>query len=61
MITHAKALVADGETVLMGSSNWTASAFERNVEANALIRLEDEFGRKVVKRAARYSWRLKSR
>lgn len=37
-VTHAKVLIADRETVLLGSSNWTATAFDRNVEANVLIR-----------------------
>ncbi len=36
--THAKALVVDGETVLLGSTNWTYTAFAKNVEANVLIR-----------------------
>lgn len=39
--THSKVVVIDGETVLLGSSNWTDSAFNRNVEANVLIRSTD--------------------
>ena len=37
-VTHAKALVVDGTTVIVGSTNWSAAALERNVEATALIR-----------------------
>ena len=37
-ILHAKALIIDGKTSLVGSSNWSASAFERNAEADVLIR-----------------------
>ena len=38
---HAKALVIDGEIVILGSSNWTESALHRNFEANVLIRSKD--------------------
>jgi cardiolipin synthase len=37
-IVHAKAVVIDSETVVLGSANWSESAFEKNIEANALIR-----------------------
>lgn len=36
--THAKALVIDQETVILGSTNWSKGALTRNNEANALIR-----------------------
>ena len=36
--THAKALVMDGRTVLLGSSNWSEAALTQNVETNVLIR-----------------------
>lgn len=36
--THAKAVVVDGETVILGSSNWSASAFDKNAETNVLIK-----------------------
>ncbi len=35
---HAKALIIDERTSLVGSSNWSASAFSRNAEADVLIR-----------------------
>lgn len=35
---HAKLLVIDEETVLLGSANWSASAFSRNSEADVLLR-----------------------
>ena len=34
---HAKAVIIDSASVLIGSSNWTEAAFEKNIEANALI------------------------
>ncbi len=40
-LTHTKALVIDGETVLMGSSNWSDSAMNNNEEANLLVRSKD--------------------
>lgn len=39
--THSKVVVIDGITVLLGSSNWTDSAFNRNVEANVIVRSTD--------------------
>ncbi len=39
--THAKTLVIDNKTVLMGSSNWSKSALTRNNETNVLIHSED--------------------
>lgn len=36
--THIKLVVVDGKVVVIGSTNWTFSAFERNNEANVLIR-----------------------
>lgn len=36
--THAKALIIDGKTVIVGSSNWSRAAFEVNAETNVLIR-----------------------
>lgn len=36
--THTKALVIDEETVLLGSSNWSDSAMNRNEEGNLLVR-----------------------
>lgn len=36
--THAKALIIDEETVIVGSSNWSRAAFEVNQETNVLIR-----------------------
>jgi cardiolipin synthase len=36
--THAKFVVVDSLTVLIGSTNWTLSALERNNETNVLIK-----------------------
>ncbi len=38
ILTHAKVLVIDRETVILGSTNWSEAALTRNVEATALIR-----------------------
>jgi hypothetical protein len=35
---HSKVVVIDGETVILGSTNWTDSALKRNQETNVLIR-----------------------
>ncbi|MBI4017764.1 MAG: phospholipase, partial [Candidatus Aenigmarchaeota archaeon] len=35
--THAKVLVAD-DYVLIGSTNWSFTSFEKNHEANVLVR-----------------------
>lgn len=40
VLTHAKALVIDGRTVIIGSANWSEAAFTRNMEANVLVRSE---------------------
>lgn len=37
-VTHAKALVVDEETAVVGSSNWTAAALTRNREADLVVR-----------------------
>ncbi len=40
--THAKLLVIDGETVVLGSTNWNYYSVEKNIEANvALLRMPD--------------------
>jgi hypothetical protein len=36
-LVHAKAVIIDSQTVIVGSANWSESAFERNIEASALI------------------------
>lgn len=36
--THSKVVVIDEETVILGSSNWTDTALNRNFESNVLIR-----------------------
>ena len=38
---HAKAIVIDNELVVMGSSNWSSSAFDRNTETNVLIKSKE--------------------
>ncbi len=35
--THAKTIVIDKRIVILGSTNWTESAFNKNVETNVLI------------------------
>ncbi len=39
--THAKAIVIDNEIVIIGSSNWSESAFTKNSETNVLIKSKD--------------------
>jgi len=39
--THAKAIVIDKETVILGSTNWTKAALERSIEANTLIKSKE--------------------
>jgi len=39
--THAKFLVVDRKTVILGSSNWSEKALTRNLEANVLIRSQE--------------------
>lgn len=39
--THAKIVVIDGQTVILGSANWTRSALFKNFEANVLIRSKE--------------------
>lgn len=46
-LMHAKVLVIDEETVLLGSTNWSEGALARNLEGNALIRSK-EFAREVL-------------
>jgi phosphatidylserine/phosphatidylglycerophosphate/cardiolipin synthase-like enzyme len=36
--THSKLLIIDGETSVVGSTNWTYNALEKNHEVSALIR-----------------------
>ncbi len=45
--THAKTIVIDEETVIMGSSNWSKTALTKNHEVNALVRSK-EFARNVL-------------
>lgn len=35
--THAKAVIIDKRTVILGSTNWTESAFDKNIETDVLI------------------------
>jgi phosphatidylserine/phosphatidylglycerophosphate/cardiolipin synthase-like enzyme len=43
--THAKLLVIDGESVLVGSTNWNYYSVERNVEANVALLFMPEVAR----------------
>jgi len=36
-LVHAKAVVADGASVVLGSANWTVSGFEHNHELDVAI------------------------
>ncbi|MDY6861568.1 MAG: phospholipase D-like domain-containing protein, partial [Thermodesulfobacteriota bacterium] len=40
--THAKVLIVDGESILMGSANWTYHALVRNHEVNVLIKSPEQ-------------------
>jgi len=40
-IVHAKALIIDSQTVILGSANWSESALSRNVEASVLVNSKD--------------------
>ena len=46
-LMHAKVLVIDEETVIVGSTNWSEGALARNLEGNALIRSK-EFAREIL-------------
>ncbi|MBI3220807.1 MAG: hypothetical protein HYZ44_14930, partial [Bacteroidetes bacterium] len=50
--THAKAIVIDNETVILGSTNWSKAALTRNNETNALIR-DKEFAKNLLDDMAR--------
>lgn len=45
--SHSKALVIDKKIALIGSSNWSRSAFNRNQEANILVRSE-KFAKEIL-------------
>jgi hypothetical protein len=44
---HAKAMIIDSSIVLLGSTNWSDAAFNKNTEANALIQSR-EFARAAL-------------
>lgn len=46
---HAKVLVIDEETVILGSTNWSETSLTRNLEANVLIRSR-EFAAEILER-----------
>jgi HKD family nuclease len=46
--THAKLIVIDRETTIIGSANWSKAALTRNFEANALIK-DKAFAEEVLK------------
>jgi hypothetical protein len=39
--THAKAIVIDEKTVILGSTNWTQTSLERSIETDVLINSEE--------------------
>ena len=39
--THAKAIVIDNETVILGSTNWSKAALTKNNEADVIVRSKD--------------------
>ena len=39
---HAKQIFVDGKRLVIGSSNWTKSAFDKNNESNVLLDLEED-------------------
>lgn len=39
--THSKVAIIDGETVILGSGNWTEASFEKNMETNVLLRSKE--------------------
>ena len=41
LYTHSKVAVIDGETVILGSGNWTKASFQRNMETNVLLRSKE--------------------
>jgi phosphatidylserine/phosphatidylglycerophosphate/cardiolipin synthase-like enzyme len=40
-VMHAKAVILDSGTVIMGSANWSEAAFQKNTEAGGLIRSKE--------------------
>ena len=46
--THTKLLIIDGEISVVGSTNWTYSALEKNHEVSVLIR-SPEVAREIFK------------
>jgi len=43
--THSKVLIVDGDSVLLGSTNWSYYSLAKNLEADILIRDSPEVGR----------------
>jgi hypothetical protein len=54
-VAHAKAIVIDEKTVLLGSTNWTDAALNKNLEANLLVR-STGVARAVLDDLHRMSW-----
>ena len=54
-VAHAKAIVIDEKTVLLGSTNWTDAALNKNLEANLLVR-STGVARAVLDDLHRASW-----
>lgn len=55
-VAHTKAIVIDATTVLIGSTNWTDAALNKNLEANVLVRSTD-VARAVLADLRQGAWR----
>ena len=51
--THVKLLIIDGKIIIIGSTNWSYYALEKNHEASVVI-----FSQKVAKRFESYFWKI---
>lgn len=58
-VVHAKAIVIDEKTVLLGSTNWTDAALNKNLEANVLVR-STSVAQAVLIDLRRANWRAVS-
>jgi len=47
--THSKVLIVDGNSVLLGSTNWSYYSLSKNLEADILLKNTPEVGRAYQK------------